>query len=61
MKSSGWIARLAALAVLLTLTVGPAFAQSNKFSFSQRNQKKMIKIVTLIQEGDPKQFKLFKN
>jgi len=52
MKSSGWIARLTALAILLTLTVGPAFAQSNKFSFSQRNQKKMIKIVTLIQEGD---------
>ena len=52
MKSSGWIARLTALAVLLTLTVGPAFAQSNKFSFSQRNQKKMIKIVTLIHEGD---------
>jgi len=52
MKSSGWIARLTALTVLLTLTVGPAFAQTNKFSFSQRNQKKMIKIVTLIQEGD---------
>ena len=52
-KSFGWIARLAVLIALLMLAVGPAFAQANKYSFSQRNQKKMIKIVTLIQEeGD---------
>jgi len=52
-KSSVWIARLAVLAVLLMLGSGPALAQSNKFSFSARNQKKMIKVVTLIQEeGD---------
>ncbi len=52
-KSFGWIVRLVVLAALLMLAVGPAFAQSNKYSFSQRNQKKMIKVVTLIQEdGD---------
>lgn len=52
-KSFGWIARLAMLIALLMLAAGPAFAQANKYSFSQRNQKKMIKIVTLIQEeGD---------
>lgn len=52
-KSFGWIVRLVVLAALLMLVVGPAFAQSNKYSFSQRNQKKMIKVVTLIQEdGD---------
>jgi len=52
-NSSGWITRFAALAVLLVLGAGPALAQSNKYSFSARNQKKMVKVVTLLQEeGD---------
>jgi tetratricopeptide (TPR) repeat protein len=52
-KSPGWIARLAVVGALLSLAAGPAFAQANKFSFGSRNQKKMIKVITLIQEeGD---------
>jgi tetratricopeptide (TPR) repeat protein len=52
-KSSGWIVRQGLLVVLAILIAGPALAQSNKFSFSARNQKKMIKVVTLLQEeGD---------
>ena len=52
-KTSGWIARQGLLVALALLIAGPAFAQSNKFSFSTRNQKKMIKVVTLLQEeGD---------
>jgi tetratricopeptide (TPR) repeat protein len=52
-KSSGWIVRQGLLVVLAILIAGPALAQSNKFSFSARNQKKMIKVITLLQEeGD---------
>ena len=52
-KCSGWIARQGLLVVLAILIAGPALAQSNKFSFSARNQKKMIKVITLLQEeGD---------
>jgi tetratricopeptide (TPR) repeat protein len=52
-KSPGWIARLAVVGAMLLLAAGPAFAQANKFSFGSRNQKKMIKVITLIQEeGD---------
>lgn len=52
-KFSVRTARLAVLAVLLMLVTGPAVAQSNKYSFGARNQKKMIKVVTLLQEeGD---------
>jgi tetratricopeptide (TPR) repeat protein len=52
-KTLGWIARQAILIALAMLVVGPAFAQSSKYSFSSRNQKKMIKVITLIQEeGD---------
>ena len=41
------------LLAVLVLGAGPALAQANKYSFSQRNQKKMIKIINLIQEdGD---------
>lgn len=40
------------LVALLMLVAGPVFAQS-KYSFSQRNQKKIIKVINLIQEtGD---------
>ncbi len=52
-KSSRGVIRLSVLIALLTLTVGPAFSQSNKYSFSTRNQKKIIKVFTLLQEdGD---------
>jgi len=52
-KTSGWIVRQGILIVLAVLVAGPTFAQSNKYSFSARNQKKMIKVVTLLQEeGD---------
>ena len=52
-KSFLGVIRLSVLIALLTLTVGPAFAQSNKYSFSTRNQKKIIKVFTLLQEdGD---------
>lgn len=52
-KSSRGVIRLTVLIALLTLTVGPAFSQSNKYSFSTRNQKKIIKVFTLLQEdGD---------
>jgi len=52
-KTSGWIVRQGILIVLAVLVAGPIFAQSNKYSFSARNQKKMIKVVTLLQEeGD---------
>jgi tetratricopeptide (TPR) repeat protein len=52
-KTSGWIARQGLLVALAVLIAGPAFAQSNKYSFSARNQKKMVKVVTLLQEeGD---------
>lgn len=52
-KSFRGVIRLSVLIALLTLTVGPAFAQSNKYSFSTRNQKKIIKVFTLLQEdGD---------
>ena len=52
-KTSGWIVRQGILIVLAVLVAGPAFAQSNKYAFSARNQKKMIKVVTLLQEeGD---------
>lgn len=51
-KTSGWIARKAILVALAMLIAGPVFAQA-KYSFSTRNQKKMIKVITLIQEeGD---------
>jgi tetratricopeptide (TPR) repeat protein len=40
------------LAVLLTLSAGDALAQG-QYSFTQRNQKKMLKVIELIQEdGD---------
>jgi tetratricopeptide (TPR) repeat protein len=56
---SGWLTRCVRVVVqvgvvgaLLMLFVGPAFAQ-NKYSFGARNQKKMVKVITLIQEeGD---------
>ncbi len=52
-KSFRGVIRLTVLIALLTLTVGPAFSQSNKYSFSTRNQKKIIKVFTLLQEdGD---------
>ena len=48
-KTFGWIARKAILVALAMLIAGPVFAQA-KYSFSTRNQKKMIKVITLIQE-----------
>lgn len=52
-KTPGWIVRQAILIAMVMLVAGPVFAQSNKYSFSARNQKKMIKVVTLLQEeGD---------
>ena len=45
----GWVARIAVVAALLMLATGPVFAQA-KYSFGARNQKKMIKVITLIQE-----------
>ena len=54
-KSSRGVIRLTVLIALLTLTVGPAFAQSNKYSFSTRNQKKIIKVFTLLQEDDDRE------
>ena len=51
-KASRWIPRFAVVAVLLAFVVGPAFAQSAKFQFSQRNMKKMIKIIDKIQAGE---------
>ncbi len=52
-KSSRGVIRLTVLIALLMLAVGPAFSQSNKYSFSTRNQKKIIKVFTLLQEdGD---------
>lgn len=52
-KSSRWIAWLAIVASLFLLAAGPAFSQAAKYSFGTRNQKKMIKVITLIQEkGD---------
>ena len=52
-RSSRGIAWLAIVATLFMLAAGPVFAQSAKYSFGARNQKKMIKVITLIQEkGD---------
>jgi tetratricopeptide (TPR) repeat protein len=52
-RSSRWIAQLAIVATLFLWVAEPAFAQSAKYSFGTRNQKKMIKVITLIQEkGD---------
>jgi tetratricopeptide (TPR) repeat protein len=52
-QSSVRIARRAILIALALFVAGPALAQTNKYSFSARNQKKMIKVVTLLQEeGD---------
>ena len=51
-KASRWIPQLAVLVALLMFAAGPALAQSAKFSFSQRNQKKMIKIIDKIQAGE---------
>jgi tetratricopeptide (TPR) repeat protein len=52
-KTCERIARRGLLIALVVLIAGPALAQSNKFSFSARNQKKMIKVITLLQEeGD---------
>ena len=46
----GW---LAALGALLVLSAGDALAQANQYSFTARNQKKMLKVIELIQEdGD---------
>lgn len=52
-RSAGCFARLTIASVLLMIVAGSAFAQGNKFSFSVKNQKKMIKVFTLLQEeGD---------
>ncbi len=51
-RPSCWLVRLAIVLALLTLVAPPALAQANKYSFSVRNQKKMLKIIKLIQEED---------
>ena len=52
-KMIGRIVQVGIATMLLIVLAQPALAQSNKFSFSTRNQKKMIKVITLLQEeGD---------
>jgi tetratricopeptide (TPR) repeat protein len=51
-KASRWIPQLAVVAVIAMLAAGPVFAQSSKFQFSTRNQKKMIKVIDKIQAGE---------
>jgi tetratricopeptide (TPR) repeat protein len=52
-KMIGRVLQLGVATMLLIVLAQPALAQSNKFSFSARNQKKMIKVITLLQEeGD---------
>jgi tetratricopeptide (TPR) repeat protein len=52
-KMRAWIVRVAVITALFMLAGGPAFAQSAKYSFGARNQKKMLKVISLIQEeGD---------
>ena len=47
---------LVASLVLLGAVAEPAMAQANKFSFGTRNQKKMVKVYTLLQlEGTPEE------
>jgi tetratricopeptide (TPR) repeat protein len=47
---SRWGVCLATLVALLMLDPGAAIAQSSKYTFGQRNQKKMLKVISLIRE-----------
>ncbi len=53
MKNTKSIGRVAITVTILVLLAVPAFGQASKYTFSPRNQKKMLKVIKLIQEeGD---------